>query len=265
MSASFTAASSQRLVGSWSAASIGGTNNSFAFWFMPFAININQTIVALALSTNTTDYLEVRLTSTNALVFSAASGGTETNINISGACTANQWHYCIAQSGNSNNRKLDLWKPGGSVVTGSSTSSKSVGACDTLSIGSRESSTPTQFFGGLIAEFYYQRNTGAANASNFGSALTRMLAHNSPLKYQFMRDKSNFTLDYLFEYRSFRSSLAPDVSGFNEFQMGPQMAGAGGSASVTSWTNTNGVTIGAHPPLPYSYFKPGQRMAFLAI
>ena len=118
-----------------------------------------------------------------------------------------------------------------------------------MSVGAFEFSTPNTFMNGRIAEFWYaDADIYPDGAVNLPDAYIRQLAFGGPFSIPSVAKS-------VVEYRSFRAHTLTGEG--QDVYFGP--------TGVKSWADVNGASVGAHPPLPYWYQKPGQRKRQLIV
>ena len=238
MAASFASASSQSL--STTVPELPSTGYPFAvgMWVAPSTLSVEKTLFSFADTGSANNYLEIRQTAGNNFALAAAAGGAENTATggINGG--ANRWNFVLARFDSATLRRIDVISPSGQTPGNTVTTSTAPASLDTMALGARIASTTSQYFDGLIAEFWYanvniQPSGGASN-------LLRRLAFGGP--FSVPRVGRNVV-----QYWSFREH--PTAAKGAE-----ALIGAG--KPWQRWTNTGGVTTGPHPPLPYGYEKP---------
>jgi hypothetical protein len=101
--------------------------------------------------------------------------------------------------------------------------------------------TPEAFLDGLVGEFWTTNTDISADAGQLPDWLVQQLAYGGPFSVPHIAKD-------IVDYRSFRSGLASDQDRVGE--------GYPGRFGRRTWSNVNGVTLGAHPPLPANYARP---------
>lgn len=235
MSANFVNASSQRLVNS----SPGFTDYPFTvgLWVMPVSATAGAYFTLADTGTNNNQIMVEQ--STTQIRISAVAGGTSAAATITTTFTANKWHYIVARAISSTNRRIAGVFPAGQTLHAASSTSRAPTSMDTLAIGAYENSSPGIFFDGMIAELWYTATDIQADGAQLQDSLLRQLAYGGPFSVPHIAKD-------IIEYRSFKSTLDSKYENWCEVYS---------QSAKQNWTNTNGVTIGPHPPLPGSYVR----------
>lgn len=245
MAANFVAASSQRIrnttvlvtampftVGVWASSTV---TNGFAVW-------------SLSDTGTTNNSFTMGSTIGTTWTLNALAGGTAAT--ASGpSVVVNRWAFILCRCISAINRRIAVLSHLG-ITHGQSTPSRVPSGIDTLSIGSTETSSPSVFFPGSAAEFWYTATDIQPDGTQLQDSLLRRLAYGGPFSVPHIAKD-------IIEYRSLR--VHPDSRGD---RIGEVYFGRFG---YQTWDNTNGVTIGPHPPLPYSYVKPQQNTRLLTV
>ena len=238
MAASFASASSQSL--STTVPELPSTGYPFAvgMWVAPSTLSVEKTLFSFADTASANNYLEIRQTSGNNFAIAAAAGGAENTATAGINGGANRWNFVLARFDSATLRRIDAMSPTGQTPGNTVSTSTAPTSLDTLALGARIASTTSQYFDGLIGEFWYanvniQPSGGAAN-------LLRQLALGGP--FSVPRVAQNVV-----QYWSFREH--PTAAKGEEAHIGAGKA-------WQRWTNTGGVTTGRHPPIPYWYDRP---------
>jgi len=128
-----------------------GTPVSMACWFNTATVNANDTMISLADSGTTNNWLIMNMRGGVAgdpiAVWINAAGSQQITVTTSGV-TAGQWHHGLAVFASSTSRTIYL--DGGSSATG--TTNLTATGLDRLSVGRVGDSTPSSEFNGQIAE-----------------------------------------------------------------------------------------------------------------
>lgn len=235
MSASFVAASSQRLVNS--ASPITAIPFTMGFWTN--TPNTTGQIIAGIWDTGT-DNNYFRLVKTTQFSISAAAGGPESS-SAAGTVAPNTWQFLVGRFISATNRRLAVLNADGSTAHVQNTTSRTPSGFDTMAIGAHEGSIPALFLDGRVAEFWVTNTDIQPDAAQLRDALLFQLAYGGPFSVPYIAKD-------IIEYRSLRKAPASYADDMGEVFHGP--------LGRQVWTNTNGVTIGPHPPLPYWYAKP---------
>lgn len=246
MAAFFTSASSNRLVNA--APPITGVPISLGVWFLPGSLGASGTVWSLSDTASTNNYFRLLQVVTNQFQIASQSAAAVGFINF-GTLSDTSWHFAVVRFISAANRRASILKPGGSVDSTQETTAVTPASIDTMSLGSLESSAPSIFFGGSIGEFWYTGTDIQPDGGQIDDGLLRSLAYGGPFSVP------HVAKDVL-EYRSLRKYPTTDGDESGEVYFG--------GASQT-WTNTNGVTTGQHPPLPYWYVKPNRVKTELVI
>lgn len=245
MAALFNAASSQRLRNS----SPPLTDYPFTVgaWVKPAAIGAAMRIFSLADTGTTNNHLSVYIAGGGNCIASAAAGGAEANASA-GQFNTTRWGFVLGRFISSTNRRIAAFQIGNATFAAAqNTTARAPSSMDTMAIGALESSSPTDFFDGLIAEFWLANADVLPGGGAFTADLMQTLALGGPFSWPHIARN-------IVEYRSLRQH--PIGGRGSDIIVG---AGVG----VQTWSNVNGVGIGAHPPLPYWYANPRQRKTVL--
>lgn len=235
MSANFVSASSKRLVNSAAPLISTGYPFSAGLWVMPVS-GTAGTHFALVDTASANNFLTIEQT-TNQFRAAAAGGGTTNvaTITTTFTTTLNKWHFLLARFISSTNRRISCLFPSGTIQHANTVTSRAPTSLDTISIGSNEGSAPSTFFDGNLAEVWYTNSDIQPDGLQLDNALLWRLAYNGPFS------ESRIAKDII-EYHSFRTHLSSN-SFSNEEDILPILGEV--------LTNTNGVTLGPHPPLLY--------------
>lgn len=229
MSASFTSASSQRLLNT--VAPVTTMPLSIGMWVNP-TVDATQVIASVCASANSNHYYEMRMVSGLFLQIASAAGASAGSTSVSGI-TLGQWYYFVARFISSTSRRMSVLYSNGSISHAVNTTDRTP-TVTRMALGARDASTASLFFDGSVAEFWVANVDIQPDGAQTQDALVRQLAYGGPFSVPDVRDN-------IVSYRSFRSSLGSDQDKPNEVW----------SPAPQTWTNTNGVTLGPHPPLPY--------------
>lgn len=248
MAASFASASTQYLI--CATHPITAYPYSVGLWVYPTTTGAERTFFCLTDSGAATQRNALWQLSTNVWAISAWAGGTPNNASA-GTVTANRWVFIVGRFISATNRRISVLQGDGSVVAAQGTTSRAFPtSAESISIGAMVSTSTAQYLDGNIGEFWYTNTDIQPDGLALQEPLLRQLAYGGPFSVPHIGKD-------LIEYRSFRKSLTTDqddgVEVYSE------------SFGVQTWTNTNGVTIGHHPPLPYWYENPRQRRSVLMI
>jgi hypothetical protein len=239
MAATFVAASSQRLANEAAPAKVYPI--TVGAWLYPTSTAAgNAAAITVGSSGATADSFVFCRTAAQWQIY--AKGAGTANGQTAGTCTANAWHYVVARWVAATNRRAAILNPDGSVTHLSSATSRTPTTCNVADLGaSREGGTAAQFWDGSIAEFWMTATDIQADGLALSEQTLRQLAYGGPFSLPHVAKD-------ILDYRSLRSTLGSDQDKFSEWDFG--------AAGKQTWANTNSVTLGAHPPLPYWYEKP---------
>lgn len=247
MSAQFTLASSQYLVNA--APRVTGYPFTVGLWYRHEALTaVVQTIWCLADTATTNNYFVVDLAAAETLRAGAAAGGTQNNALLtSGAVVARKWLFVVARFITSTNRRISAYySDTGLVEHGNTTTSRAPTGIDTMTIGALKTSTVSLPLGGCVAEYWLANADIQLDGLALTDATLLQLAFRGPFSMPNIPPS-------LIEYRTFRTDpiLADSIGDY--------------APVAQTWTNTNGVTVSDHPPLPYEYVRPGQAKQQLVV
>jgi concanavalin A-like lectin/glucanase superfamily protein len=247
MGASFASASSQCLVNS--TPPITGTPFSLGMWVYPTVNLTGRTLWSLCDLVTGNNRYRVRTQSAGAISAMVIAGGTETGAATgAGVVVVDKWVFFVARFITSTNRHISALSADGSVANASNTQLRAVTAATAMYLGVNEA--VSEFYNGGIGEFWYTNTDIQPDAATLASSTLLQLAYGGPFSVPYIAKD-------IVEYRSFRSS--PDSRGD---RMGEVFHGAKGRQT---WDNTNGVTVGPHPPLPYWFIRPAQNRRVLVV
>lgn len=252
MAALFTAASTQYLVNS--APPVLDFPFTVGMWVNLTAIGtVARCLFALSDTATTNNYLSIQMFANEGLGLAAAAGGTE-NTTASGIslAPAGAWCFALARFISSTNRRVAGLKSTGDFAAAAGTTARAPAGMDTATIGALSTSGGiTLPWGGLIGEFWLANgDIYTDSAANVDQPFMTQLAYGGPFSVPHMQND-------ILEYHSFRRDLSSDT--FDNEEDFLSIPG------TEIFTNTNGVTVGWHPPLPYWYEKPRQYRRVLTI
>ncbi len=252
MAAQFAAASTQYLVN----ATPGIITAPFTvgMWVQLAAVGaVNRTLFALSDTAVADHYFLIRMRDDELVSIVGCAGATGENVaNTSVALIPLAWTFIVGRFIASNNRRVGVLQPSGIAQFTQSTTDRAAASLDTMTIGALSTSGGiTEPWDGAIGEFWITNaDVGQATGVNLTSDQLRQLAYGGPFSLpRIAKD--------IIEYRSFRKAPASDAD-----EIGEVFHGALGRQV---WTNTNGVTIGPHPPLPYWYVRPAEPRRLLTV
>lgn len=237
MSASFVAASSQRLENV--APPITTYPFTVGIWAYPTDVSVQGVYWSLGDTGTTTNYFRMAHSSTGTWILNVDDGSGSAGILI-GASVANAWTFLVGRFISATNRRFSVLQPNGSIVHGQSTTSRTPTSVDAMYLGTRVSSAPPDYLSGRLAEFWYTNADIQADAAQLQNSTLRQLAYNGPFSLPHIARN-------IVEYRSLRSRLDSRADT-------PEEVYWRGTRPV--WTNTNAVTLGAHPPAADNYRSP---------
>lgn len=244
MSASFASASSQSL--STAVPELPSTGYPFAvgMWVAPSTLGVEKTLFSFADTASANNYLEIRQSAANNFVVAAIAGGAEATANAGINGGANRWNFVLVRFDSATLRRIDALSPTGQTPSGNNTTSTAPTSLDTIALGARIASTTSQYFDGLIGEFWYTNTNIQPAGGATQTPILRQLAFGGP--FSVPRVGQN-----LVQYLSLRQHPTAPLG--EDFHIGA-------GKPWQSWGNGGGVTIGPHPPLPYWYSKPRPSM-----
>lgn len=248
MAALFTAASTQYLINS--APAVLDYPISVGMWINLAAVGASaRTLWALSDTGTTNNYLMLRMTAGELISAVARAGGTESAASVATAITAGSWCFAVGKFLSSTERRSAVLHANGLVEFGSSAAARVPTGMDTMTIGALSTSGGiTEPWDGLIGEYWLlNADATVAPAAGWNADSIFQLAYGGPFSNPRLADK-------IIEYRSFRKYPSSEGDEIGEVYHGMDRQ---------TWTNTNGVTISHHPPLPYWYEKPGQHRRLL--
>lgn len=245
MSASFASASTQRLGNS--VPPITTYPFTVAMWVFPLASTGQLTFWSLADTAGDTNSFDLRTNNTS-WSFVATAGSSSTT--STGTVTVSKWGFVVVRAISATNRRLAILHFDGSAAHAQTTASRAPAGVDNMSLGALVRSSASQAFDGFIGEFWFTDTDIQTDGAQMQNALLRQLAYGGPFSVPHIAKD-------IVEYRALR--VHPDSRGD---QPGEVFHGKFGRQT---WSNTNGVTIGPHPPLPYWYVKPGQTLRPLMV
>lgn len=251
MGALFTAASSQYLSNAAPFLISTGYPFSVGAWINLAAVGASQRcIFSYSDTATTTNYLELRMLSTEILSIGANAGATDVTTDLATAITAGAWVFIIARFVSATIRRLSQLLPGGVVQHGGGTvTSRAPAGLDMLTVGGfKTSAAAAEFWDGLIGELWYTNtDVGLDSAASLDDPSVRQLAYGGP--FSIPRIAKN-----IIEYHSYFDDV-----------ISPEIGQDYSAAPIQTWVNNNAVSLGAHPPLPYWYARPGQTRRKLVV
>jgi hypothetical protein len=183
--------------------------------------------------------------------FAYNDGTTTSTITLNAVATAGAWHYVVARGISLSNRRASIIATStGTITHGSSTATRLSSTINQMALGFRANSTPTAYYEGAIAEFFYADVDVQADGLQLDEALLHQLAYRGPFSVPHLAAA-------IVEYRSLRGvafDSANDASG-EVYQRGARR----------DWVAAGGPTPADHPPLYSGYVRPNQKKRFLTI
>lgn len=238
MGAKFVSASSQYLENT--SPPITAMPFTVGMWLFPTQTAAAQTAFSICAGGGTTDYYEILQTaagSWRALKHAgAASAPASTGVTV----VANTWYFILARFISATNIRCDAFSATGLIGNGNDTTSTTPASMTREAFGCRDVSTRTQFFDGIIAEYWTTNTDIQLDGLNTQDATVRQLAYGGPFSIPSVKKD-------IVEYHSFRHDLSSD-SFESESDLLPILG--------ETLTNVGTVTLGIHPPLPYWYVNP---------
>lgn len=235
MSASFTASSHNYL--SRPTAPLTAPPFTMACWARPtFAGNSGGNQGAVSIANSSTGFSQWSLGVDGTPEWWIRRDEASSNLDeldVATAIVANTWQFALAQITAANNVRLYVWNADGTVSSDQSTNSRSPSGVNSMVIGSPGdgSEINNSTFDGLIAEAWVAGIDVWPGGNAAPDWFIRWIAMNGP----FARPD---IAQAIVEYRGLRNTLTGWDSD-DTFSRGPR----------PTWTNINGVTRNAHPPL----------------
>lgn len=208
----------------------------------------NQVIAGLGHSAAANSLFTNIQATTGKFRISALAAGTAQDTMTVGVCAVNTWNFVLGRFINATNRRLDVLFSGGATEHVQNTVSSSPAVLDTTTIGARlAAGSLSSFFDGLIGEVWFTNTDVQIDAAALDDSLLQQLAFGGPFSVPHVAAG-------LVEYRSLQKApISNEIGQFYAAKASP------------TWINSNGVTIGPHPPLPYWYANPSQTIRSLVI
>jgi hypothetical protein len=243
MAGFFSSAATQMLINS--APAVVDVPFTVGMWVYPTTTGTLRSFWSLGDTAGAANFWRISQDSSNVWQFVA-----QPNIASGGTVTANQLAFLVARGISSANRRMAVLQGDGSIAHMQNTTGISVTGVDTMTLGATNVSVQVHLFDGGIGEFWYTNTDIQPDGAQLDENLLRELAYGGPFSVPSVAKD-------VVEYRSLRKYPSADGN-----ELGEVYSGAFGPQT---WTNTNGVTIGPHPPLPYWYVKPNQVKTELVI
>lgn len=247
MSAQFLRASSQRLVNSAPRLVSTGYPLSVGFWFNMLSVSATFNILFSYADTGADNHsLRIQIDASEILAINAVAGGTSANGTIATAIVAGAWNYVVGRFITATNRRISCLRTSG-ITHGQNTTSRAPTSLDTIALGISQDLTPDSPCDALIAEFWYADRDIQPGGGVLDNAMVKQLAFGGPLSVPIVANN-------IVEYLPLRDSLQGNQGDYAapRFRRG-------------NWTNTNGVILRQHPPLPtdYRHIRPWRRLAIV--
>lgn len=250
MAGSFVRASSQFVSRASVSLPAGLYPFTIAAWVNPASIPAaTMTAVGFHTSSSNVNFAYLGVTSTTGTPRLTCQGtGNQATTTATGLTTGN-WSFMLGRFINTTNRRLSVLHYNGVLEHAQGTTSVVLASQDTTAVGAFVGSANSNFFDGRIGEFWYTNTDIQADAAQLQDSTLQQLAYGGPFSVPHIAKD-------IVEYRSLRKH--PSSDGDDGFEIYS-------SVGRQTWTNTAGVSIGDHPPLPYSYVRPGQIQRNLVI
>lgn len=249
MAASFVSASSQYLINSTQPIVSTGYPLTVGVWVNPTSFPNDGTVWAISDTGTTNNFIRGYFNTSGIPRLGAAAGGTE-NISAGSAVTAGTWNFIVYRAISSTNRRIIILHANGTSSENQATTARAPAGLDNLTVGGHKTSAAaTDFFNGLVGELWLTNTDIQPDGSVLNTDTLWQLAYNGPFSL------AHIAKDIV-EYHSFRKDLSSDTFD-SENDVLPILGETLG--------NTGGAIVGPHPPLPYSYIRPGQTMRNLVI
>jgi hypothetical protein len=245
MAAGFVAASSQRLKNTAIPLVSTGYPCTAAALVLPASAASNLTVVSIA-DTGSANNRLLGGTATSSWNCNAQAGGTTDALTF-GTVTAGQWAFVVWRFISATNRRGDVLHYDGSTAHAQSTVNRGPTSIDTIAVGANETSSPTNFFDGSIAEFWYTATDIQPGGAALDDNLLRQLARFGPFSVPTIGPT-------VIEYHSYFQGIDSTMD------IGPEVY----AKLRQTWTNVNGVTRAPHPPL-IGYLRNTRRMGGMKI
>jgi hypothetical protein len=210
---------------------------TFGFWFNILDTNVEN--MAWFGDSGGTATFGIYKDGTN---FHLYAGGAGSNVAYGDASVLG-WHFLIQRVMSTTNYRAAILNPLGAIAHAAGTGNATFDFT-TLTLGNN-SSSPTSGLTGNIAELFYTDTDIQPDGLQLDETLLRRLAYRGPFSVPSLKKD-------IIEYRSFFSRTVNDKAGDVYY----------GKYGKQTWANTNGVTIGPHPPwaMPWNrrYIRPKQ-------
>lgn len=238
MAAEFVAASSMYLQNAGATLAMPFT---MACWVRPTNTGAIQTWFNVSDTATANNYWLVGKSGTEQFRVVAAAGGVGNATNLATTFTANLWHFVLVRIISATSRRLSAVNASGLIEHAQGTTSRNPTGIDSISVGAQRVNSTLLPMDGSIGEFWYTDTDIQPDGAQLENALLMKLAFGGPFSVPHVAQS-------LVEYRSFRSGLESTQDRPEEIYY---------RGLRPTWTNTNGVNLGPHPPLPGWYQRPG--------
>lgn len=241
MAATFVAGSSQRL-----------TNTTAPLTAVPFTVGMWMRAPAdatlgcfwsLSDTAGNVNWWQLYKSAGEVITTGCNAGAGSATANVAAGLVANGWTYVMLRAISATNRRLSVLHANGLVEHAQSTTSRTPAGVDVVGLGSLDDLAKEQFFTGSVAEYFMANVDVQPGGTQLQNYLLWQFAYGGPFSVPHIARN-------IVDYRPLRESLGSDQDHFDQVWSG------GGRPARRVWTNTNGVTLGAHPPLPPCYVSP---------
>lgn len=157
-----------------------------------------------------------------------------------GTTTVDRWHYALIRCASATNRRLTVLHHTGIISHGQDTTNKTPSGVDAMALGTAALPGGALPLSGVIGEFWYTNTDIQADGAQLQNSTLWTLAMFGPYALPHIAKD-------IVEYRKLRSCL-------DTRQDNPEEVYCRGLRQT--WTNTNGVTLGPHPPAADNYYGP---------
>lgn len=243
MSAFFVGANTQYLVNSSPTLASTGYPFTVGMWYNLTAVGaVTRTLFAFSDTGTTNNYLRIIMNSSEAMQAGARAGSTESQSTAIGAVVAGTWAFIVVRFLASNNRRIMVLDRAGLVSSTASVTSRAPTGLDTMTIGALSTSGGiTDPWDGAIAEYWLANADIYPDVIDLDQYFFRQLAYGGPFSIPLVAKN-------IVEWHSFRCGPDTTFDNLDETYFG--------TYAPPNWVNTNAVSLGPHPPLPYWFQKP---------
>lgn len=248
MSALFAAATANYLINS--AAPVTATPFTVGMWVNMLDDTISQTFWGLEDTGGTANYWSLSFTPADN-VYTYCAAGTVDFYSAASLPLAGEWFYLLFRAVSATNRRTSLLNAQqGTLVHSQSTAAKTPAGVDAVTLGAFKTTTASDFSSALIAEYFMTDTDIQPDGTASTDSLVRQLAYSGPFSVAQVGQN-------VVDYRSLFSNLGSSTDNASNV--------ARGGKGPQTWTNTNAVVLGAHPPLVYNYARPAQMKRKLVV